>query len=466
MTAGLILVMLAFFGIAIDLSRMYNRKVELRTAADSIALAAATKLDGTATGISNALAAAAEAAGTSLYAYNGASVEWSDSAISFGSSADGSDWVDSGAAPGRPESLYFVKVDTSKLDPKHGEVETLFINVVAPGTVSAQVVGTSVAGRSTTNVTPFALCAMSTQPAESRGGELVQYGFRRGVSYNLMQLNPDTALYGTNGLNYLVNPIAPPGTTGTSMAGKMDVVQPFVCTGTLAMPRVTGGPITVEAGFPLASLYAQFNSRFGSYAGPCKSDTAPPDVNVKEFQYATELKWMATTPNGQTPEPTTSDNKLHTVLDLQPADVPGGLGAESYGPLWVYAKAARYLASEPATGDYPSYSANNTDWAALYPPAKPKLSTSFTYPTATPYGAATGATFQAPPSGLKGLKDRRVLNVPLLQCPVSGSSPGSANVVAIAKFFMTVPATNDKLYAEFVGLAKESTLGGQVEVYR
>jgi len=54
MTMLLILVICGFCGFAIDLGRMYNRKVELQTVADTIALAAARELDGTTAGVTRA----------------------------------------------------------------------------------------------------------------------------------------------------------------------------------------------------------------------------------------------------------------------------------------------------------------------------------------------------------------------------------------------------------------------------
>lgn len=42
MTPFIILVMIAMFGMAIDLSRTYNRKMELQSVADAVALAAAS----------------------------------------------------------------------------------------------------------------------------------------------------------------------------------------------------------------------------------------------------------------------------------------------------------------------------------------------------------------------------------------------------------------------------------------
>jgi hypothetical protein len=57
--------------------------------------------------------------------------------------------------------------------------------------------------------------------------------------------------------------------------------------------------------------------------------------------------------------------------------------------------------------------------------------------------------------------------VPLLAC--SPSAPAGANVnatvIGIGKFFMTVPATEDSLIAEFAGLIPEQSLSGQVELY-
>ena len=58
MISVMILVILGFIGLAIDLSRLYNRKVELQTVADTAALAAARKLTGATSGIDDAVTAA------------------------------------------------------------------------------------------------------------------------------------------------------------------------------------------------------------------------------------------------------------------------------------------------------------------------------------------------------------------------------------------------------------------------
>jgi hypothetical protein len=308
---------------------------------------------------------------------------------------------------------------------------------------------------------PLAICAMSETPGEARGTELVEYGFRRGVSYDLMQLNPKES---AKGANYLINPTALPGTTGGSVIGNMDVVRPFVCTGKLAIPSLVGGNITVEADFPLDSVYKQLNSRFGSYEPPCISATAPADTNVKEFDFSKEFPWMNDTPTLQSAETTTktttTGKKLLTIADLEPADtLPPGTTPDKLGPLWVYAKAVKsngYTAgvAEPASG-YTTFNATDAEWATLYKPA-PKIKPGASYPTPSPYG-------YSPTSALSN--KRRILNVPLLRCPVSTGSPATAEVLAIAKFFMTVKAREKQLYAEFAGVLPPTSLVGEVELY-
>lgn len=458
MTAVLLPLIFGFFAFAIELSMMYNRKAELTKAADVIALSAAAKLDGTAGGISKAVMAASDTAKDTYYQYGSVQLQWSDSAISFSSSPKG-DWSDVVSATGKPEKLHYVKVDTSRLDPATGDVGVIFIRVLAPSQpTSVQVSSQAIAGHSSINITPLAICAMDdTKP---RGTELTEYGFRRGVSYNLMQLSPTATAK-----NYLVNPIAPPGTTGTSMSDKLDIIKPFICTGTMAMPTVTGETITVEQGFPIGDLFPQLNSRFGSYSAPCTSATAPPDTNVKVYTFSSALPWMNATPTGQSAVTRPDGGKLRTVADLPlaPPPAPPPITAAMYGPLWLYAKAVKSSAynagvPEPASG-YPTFSPS--DWPTLYTPGSPTIKSA--YPSPTPY--ESGSTFLAPPAGLKGVKGRRVLNIPLLQCPVGSGSPATAKVLAIAKFFMTVSATNKDLFGEFAGLAQEPSLGGQVELY-
>jgi Flp pilus assembly protein TadG len=460
MTPALFILMLVFWGLALDLARMYNRKAELQTAADEIALAAAAKLNGTAAGITDAEAAAKATAEDILYDYRHTAITWSSDAIGFGASPYATTWNDTSSATSQAQKLFYVKVDTSRLAQEIGALDTFFMRVVSASNNTVNVASRAVAGRSSIGVTPIGICAMSSSAGSARGTELVQYGFRRGVSYDLMQLNPDTTTNGANPVRFLVNPIAPPGATGTSIIGKPDVFQPFMCTGSMAMPSISGGSVTVEpldSAQPLLSMYPQLNSRFGTSPAPCTSLTAPPDTNVKSYILST-LTWMNTTPTKQSAEKDTTGNKIRTVADLDTP--PPTTTAGQFGPLWISAKAVPYSAyqdgvAEPAAG-YATFAPTDTNWATLYTPGGQKFKGS--YPSPTPYTNQTVA-------GAKGVKNRRVLNIPLLQCPASGS-PAKANVLAIGKFFMTVPATDKELYAEFVGLAQEKSLSGQVELYQ
>jgi Flp pilus assembly protein TadG len=461
MTAVLILVILAFCGLGIDLARTLNRKMELQIAADTIALFAARELNGTDTGIDNATKAAARLAGDILYNYNKSAIGWSDDAIRFGSTPYGSTWLDAttAAKPANVANLFYVRVDTSKLAARYNTIALSLLQLLPSVGPNAQVGSTATAGRSSINVLPLALCAMSETPGQARGPELVEYGFRRGITYDLMQLNPKES---TTGAHYLVNPVALPGTKGSPVMGRMDVVRPFVCTGTLAVPSLAGGNITVESGFPLASLYQQLNSRFGSYTAPCTSTTAPPDTSVKEFTFSKEFTWMSSTPKKQSAEMATTATQRFTIADLPATTIPKTTTASQYGPLWIYAKAAKYAdytEGEPEpSGGYLAFNATNTDWTTLYSPGAPSIKNGSSYPAPSPYEASLASDSGTP-------NKRRILNIPLLRCPVAAGSPASAEVLAIAKFFMTVSATDKELYAEFAGVEPRTSLIGEVELY-
>lgn len=456
MMAMLIVVILAFCGLALELGRVINRKIELQTAADSIALAAARELNGTAAGVNNATMAATQLAWGMFYGYTASSVEWSNNAIRFGTTPYGDTWLDATAAaqPANARNMFYVRVDTAQLTARHGEVPLSLLQVLPSIGSFVQVSSISTAGRSSINVMPLGICAMSEVPGEARGTELLEYGFRRGVSYDLMKLNPN----GTEkGANYLINPFARPGTSGESVMDKLDVVRPFVCTGKLAIPTLAGGNITVEPDFPLDSVYNQFNSRFGSYTAPCDSVTAPQDTNITEFTFSTKFPWMQDTSTQQSAETAKTASKLLTIADLDSKDVDLAATPDKLGPLWVYAKAVKHSSykagvSEPANG-YDTFSV--TDWDKLYKPI-PKIKPGSSYPSPSPYGLSPTSTSS---------NKRRILHIPLLRCSALTSSSTSAEVLGVGKFFMTVKAKEKELPAEFVGVTPQTSLVGEVELY-
>lgn len=459
MVAAMVFVLLGVCGMAIDLGMMYNRRVEMQNLADAVAVGAAGKLDGTAQGVLRALSGAQDVAQRYLYQY-GLAVTWNDAAIQFATAPDKSgDWVAGEIARATPDGRLFARVDTLSLDASHSLMHAIFMNVLGQSK-DALMQGLAIAGRTGIRATPLAVCAMSPVAVASRvtgaGNELVEFGFRRGVGYDLMQLNPN----GTTPENFVVNPFAPPGIVGTAGPTSPAIVGPFVCAGTMSIARLTGGPITVARPFPLATLVDHLNSRFDKYAGgACARSGAPPDFNIKAYPH-TNIPWMTTVPLGQSAAALTEIDKLYTVADANPT--PAGTTAGKFGPLWSFAKAVPFSAfvpgtAEPAAG-YTTFS--TTSWGALYNPGQPAANT---YPASIPYQASSGTNFLAPST--RGLRNRRVLNVPLLACPVAAGTTVAATVLGVGKFFMTVPATATSIYVEFGGLVSDQALSAATVLF-
>ena len=462
--AILLILILGFIGLALDVGQVIGRKTELQNLADNAALAAAPELVGTTAGLASAVTRAkASAAGQSAYRRRMQGVALSDAAIRFAASADAPDeaWHAAGAVPD-PASALYVRVDTRDSTPALGQVATAFLGAWAPTLRTLETGGRAVAGRSSLRLTPLAVCALSPAPAALRLNpgpperrEALEYGFRRGVAYNLFNLNP----HGAAPEHFLLNPIGPTG--AISPAGQLAdaVVAPFVCSGTVLHGRIGSQSVHLHRPFPVA-LWASFNARFNQYGGnQCDPLTAPPDTNIMPFPNALASWWM-NQPAAAHALPASS-GALLTVADQPPgaAGAAATLPAASYGPLWSFARAVQYASPKPA-GDYAAF-ANNT-WAGLYPglPAAP-ASNSFYPPSGTPYASNA---FQSAPVGHVGVAQRRVLHVALLNCPLPAGSDVLAPVLAIGRFFMTVPASSAALSAEFAGLAAEQSLGGPAEL--
>lgn len=471
MSPALLLMMVGVFGLAIDMGMVYNRRAELQGVAQSAALAAAHELNGTATGVSNALAKAAQVAQRAKYG-NRYAVTWSDAAIQFSASpAAGSTWVSADTARAQPGDKFYVKVDTSALEQNIGLIDTAFIRVLSDTLAAIPISHRAVAGRSNINVLPLAVCAMSTEAGAKRTNagspvreELVEYGFRRGVSYDLMQLNP----HGTTPVNYVLDPLAPPGGLGSVSNMSASAVAPFVCSGQMWIPRLSGGNLRVSAPFPLAELYRELNTRFNEYDGSrCTVHGAPPDYNIRPFTHGASgtAAWMNPRASVPAAKPTTSGGALRTIADL--ATPPAGTAAGEYGPLWVYAKAVRFSsytpgAPEPASG-YTAFA--TSDWSSLYPASTALAASS--YPTMPPYNGTVAQYLLRPPAADAPFSalHRRVLHVPLLACPVPLGTNVGASAVAVARFFMTVPATETSIHVEFAGILPTQNVTGRVTLY-
>lgn len=455
MFVPLLLVILGIWGLALSVGGLYNRKIELHGMAKAVALAAANELDGTAAGISAALARAETTAAGFQYNYKN-SFTWKNAAISFSTSPLRSAiWVDADTASATPAGLYYVRVDTTPL--AAGTVTPILLGDLVTSQTAVEVIDRAVAGRKGIKVTPLGICAMSSDPGGTRGAELVQYGFRRGVSYDLMQLNSS----GTSPENFVIDPKILPGDLASLPNTGAGTVEPFVCTGTMAIPRLTGGAIRVSRPFPLSSLVEQLNSRFDQYGtNRCSPNGAPPDLNIRHFKNDTAAPWMNPAQSLQTAAPSTTDGKLRTIADV---GTPPSNTADKYGPLWSYAKPAKHLSYVSGKDEPPSgYSTFGTgDWGTLYQGVS-----NSGYPTALQGGSPYLAYVNSPGTNKKlAQENRRVLNVALLSCPVPAGADSSANVLAVGKFFMTIPATASSISAEFAGVLPARALGGEVGLF-
>jgi len=473
MFAILIFVMLAFCGLAIDAGVIYNRKAELQGIAGSIALAAARELDGTAAGVNSALVQAGEAARRLTYRHN-LRIEWDTSAITFSNSpAGGAEWVSADTARASAARRFYAKVDTRGLDDDVGIVGAYILPLFWDLMPRISISHSAVAGRSTIHAMPLAICAMSatagaarTNPGSPSAVELIEYGFRRGVTYNLMRLNPD----GIEPANFALDPLAPPGGIGSASNTSASAIAPFVCTGRLWIPRLTGGAIRVGSPFPIASLFRQLNSRFDQYdGGVCSPNGAPPDFNIKAYTPGTGggAAWMNPRPSRQSAQESLAGGRLQTIADL-PAP-PSGTTGDLYGPLWAHSRAVKFSSYTPGSNEprngYAKFAPG--DWTALYPGAPPPGPVS--YPSSTqPYHPAVGAHYSRPAHDLHlavAVTERRVLHIPLLACPIPSGSNVGATALAIGKFFMTAPADEAGIYAEFSGIVPENQLTGEVVLY-
>jgi Flp pilus assembly protein TadG len=464
--AAMLVVLLAFVGLALDIAQVYNRRTELQNIADSVALAAAKALDGTASGITSALARAKDAGEGRIYSYK-EKFTWDDTAISFSAAATTPDagWVDAAAATTSPAGMLFARVDTGKMAASYGTVQTALLGML--GAQFAQVVtfGRAVAGRSSIRVTPLAICALNTSSTpvlvpDTSSGEKSRFGFRIGVGYNLLNLNPK----GLTALNFVVNPIDIPVSTAAAVNVTPAVVAPFVCTGTVPMAKLPAA-LHVKYPFP-TSLIGQLNSRFDEYGDvyPCDPVSAPPDRNIRQFNENLPVgtKWWNIPLNGQiTAKAMAGVTRRVTIADRlsnEPKPVYGG----DYGVLWAFA--------------IPTGTAGNLDkskWNEIYPVTGTTQVANASYPLlgTTPYTSSdTGGKFFTKPPTRIGARQRRVLNIPLLDCTNVDVSSTTAPVLAVGTFLMTVKADSNSaspsISGEFGGVVESAALGDQAKLYQ
>ena len=516
----------AFMGIAVDLAYTYSRKTELQNAADAASLSGAKELNEKAAGVTAAIAKA-------IATFNqnntnnlvGSTFVITVADLRLGSCPNADDRL-----PLRLPSCTFVAASGVTTDvaaagktflevatPTHTR-NTFFMAVTGAANLTTDTYGYAVAGRFVNDVTPIGVCAVDpTLPATRKytypGGstELLEAGFRRGVTYNVFDLNP---LGGAHSDPYLVNPVDAPPSACNPAHSSAAFTAPFVCTGSSAV--VSGGAVSVYTNTGMtASLAASLNSRFDNYHPPsaCAVASAPPDTNIKEYHcgpsgnpgclspsasQAPQL-WMlpdpgresvdannanqrpvyslppgATTPN--TPPPATNNPGPFAPIHAAGSAVT----VEQYGVLWSYGPAYAADASVPPKAGA-AYTVATANGSTLYNNTAINYFDVANYPTTTtfpagtppaPYNQLSGPYFQAPSHA--GTRNRRILNLVIVDCthpPVGSASCGVLPILGVGRFFMQIPAdftsgpSNRHLMVEFAGLIQPVPVA-EVKLYR
>lgn len=451
----MLVVLIGFAGLAIDLGRTYLVRTELQNAADAAALAGAKQLNQTATGVSSAVTYATAMAeqhtfnfGKTVTSANVALLE-----ITFGKCPEevGCGWVSQAVAQADPVGRNFIKVDI-----RSRGLATFFAGVL--GAATTDTFGLAVAGYSLVNLTPFGICAIDpNKPTDTTTtGELVEYGFRRGVSYNVLDLSPLAP-----GVHYLINPVDKyvTGASGECSPDNSspDAVAPFVCSGTsAAIPGAAPGKVYGDSGYSAGKIQAALNSRFNVYGPPyaCPVAEAPPDKNIRPYypkydgskEFKPPKDWPTTTPvDWIIPDPNRQTMNLTAISS-----------APDYGVLWSYSRAVK--------ADGTDFAATATDWNALYPVAAASApAPAASYPATSPYLRDMSAI---PPPRPEAQADRRVLDLAIVECPAGkGGVCTPIEVKAIGRFFMQVPAQIPaRLDVEFAGTIKPPSV--EIKLYR
>ncbi len=508
----------AFMGIGVDLAYTYSRKTELQNAADAAALSGAKKLNQTAAGVTAAIAdAIATFNQNNTSNLVGSSFHIAAANLRLGSCPNADDRL-----PLRSPSCTFVAAggvttDSTASGKTFLEVNTptqtrntFFMRVTGSANASTDASGYAVAGRFVTDVTPIGVCAIDPANKTSKyttTNELLEAGFRRGVTYNAFDLNP---LGGAHSDPYLVNPVDAPPAACNASHSSASFTAPFVCDGSSAV--VSGGAVSVYTNTGMtASLAASLNSRFDDYSSPsvCIVASAPPDTNIKQYHCGpsgnpgclspaasqTPQLWMqpgsAVLPSQESVAVNASNQK--PVYSLPPATTPNAPPTnntpatapatfDQYGVLWSYGPAYTADTSTPPKAGTP-FTVATANGSVLYhntalnyfDPANYPTTAGAGFPVGTPpapYNQTSGTFFQAPSHA--GTRNRRILNLVIVDCrnpPVGSASCGRLPVVGVGKFFMQIPAVftggpaNRHLMVEFAGLIQPVPTS-EIRLYR
>jgi Flp pilus assembly protein TadG len=506
----LMLVLIPMAGLVLDLGHLYIAKAELQNLADASALAAAKDLDNSTAGVTKSAVTGKAIALKNKYDFS-STLTLKDANFEYAATPDGP-WYSKSDTETNPTGRTFVKVDT-RMSGVAQSFNTWLMRIAGTNTTSTY--GSAVAGRYVNTVTPIGICAIdplhrTAQYSYSTGiTEVVEYGFRRGMAYNVFSLG---SLGGASSDPYQINPVDAPGVTSCKASNaSANVTAPFMCTGNSAVLPTGVGQVYTNTGMT-ASLDRALNSRFNDYGGGSKCDpvTAPPDLNVREYpcrgnsspcvknvagtvSVTPPIDWMDTSsttyPNQQSV--TTSGSPMLPKYSL-PSEVTGNIWPTTastrvptpatfseLGTLWSYTPAYQGNGITPITA-----AQANAAGAQMYGTAPGSFFDAAKYPTsvgtgfsasavAAPYNQTGNSDYFQAPTGNAGQEDRRILNIVLIDCRTApgggGASCGTMNAVGIGKFFMLTKADfsggTPRLDVEFTGLV-EPVPTSEVKLYR
>lgn len=445
-----IVLLVGFLAMVIDLGHLYIAKSELQNAADAAALAGVKELNGKAYGVANAVAKAVEIAERNRYDFS-KPVAITIANIRVGNCPDPGCMVSaSGISDAVAANKYFIEVDTGSRS-----LDTWFAPIWNIMTTST--FGMAVAGRYLIDVIPLAMCALDISkcavhpdvPEATCTEESCECGYQRGKAYDVAQVN-----YGAGGINpgtiYWLDPLATiPDCTVTSTNDG----RPFICQGKSAINAGIGAFVYTNTGVA-TPLLAALDSRFNHYdpQGKCDPETAPPDVNVREYLWNNlndpAISWMSAVPATQTAQVTSDKNirPVHTDND---------------GVVWSFVRPeSNPIPLTPASGIYPEYPGRSENLA--------------NYPiSGVPYTDSTSTNFWEAPTGggaAFAKPERRALNLVIVNCPSNaGGNCRETRVVGVGRFLMQRNAnqTNPKgIFVEFDRFVPGESKASEYKLYR
>lgn len=466
-----LIILVGMLALVLDLGHLYIAKTELQNAADAAALSGAKELDGTSAGIIRARDRAIETAGLNNYDLNSTEIEIDEGNIWVGSCPDDGSctMVLINNVGSNSTDKTFLKVHTGPRS-----LDTWFAPVF--NKLQTQTFGMAVAGKYVVDIAPIGVCAINKYDEDH------EYGFIRGVSYNLPDLNP----LGSTAVPMWINPVdSPPAACDPNNASN-NVAVPFICTGRSAI-NISSGYVYVSTGTQAAlnkSLNVRFANSLSDYNGSgCDPASAPPDPNTKEYLCTNDngkegclknpasgetglpREWMSPDPTRQSVWFGDDESQITSTVSELRLDTPplekltewrNNLNNTRWGVLWSHTSEKNYTS--------PGTPYTNSDWPTLYSGI-----TRASDPASFPY-TASGTDFHQPPS-ITSKPNRRILNIVIIDCPEmageSGMSCKQIPVLGVGKFFMQAKADVPKyLNGEFVELMPNKFPPTEIKLYK